>query len=251
MALPKKKIDVYQGKSQQERVEELLALTNEKSTFLPKSILLDDLDWGMYEYFKEGKGSIKLNNKEVPTFFLVQERWADFEKTWQYADDKGNIKMPFITIRRSEAPKYGTNPSIKYRVAQGKKFDYLKVPTFENGVKGVDIYKIPQPTPVDIVYDVRIFTHFMLDINSFSEMMLKNFNSRQDYVTVKGHYVPMVLDNVNDESNMEDFEGQRFYTQSYNILMMGFLQDQNDFEVTKGVRRTVIGLTENPDTQID
>ena len=62
--------------------------------------------------------------------------------------------MPFITLRRSEPPKYGTNANVKYRIAQYKKFTYVKVPTFDNGIHGMEIYKIPQPIPLDLMYEI-------------------------------------------------------------------------------------------------
>ena len=33
----------------------------------------------------------------------------------------------------------------------------LKVPTWDGQRKGMDIYKIPQPVPVDITYNIKIF----------------------------------------------------------------------------------------------
>lgn len=244
MALPKKKIIITQTKVGKERIDELLDLTNEKSTFLPKSILLKDLERGMMDFTKDTHLKVNSKDKIIPVIFLTKERWAEFATNWKYSNDDGNVNMPFITLRRSEAPKQGSNENIKYRIAQNKKFTYLKVPTFDNGVNGIDIYKIPQPVPIDLTFEIRIFTHYMRDLNTFNELIQKVFANGQAYTFIKGHYIPLKLSSVSDESTMNEVDGQRFYSQTFTILMMGYLQDINDSEVVKGVRRMLLNVKE-------
>lgn len=249
MSVPKKKIDVTPTNEGKLREDELVNMTTEKSTNLPQSILLEDLDDAMFEFFNTTHLPLVVDGKQVPVFWMTSERWADFSTTWKYSDDNGNIILPFLTIRRSEAPKAGTNENIKYRIAQNKKFTYYKVPTFDNGVKGMDIYKMPQPTPVDLTYEVRLFTHYILDMNAFNENVQIEFGSRQSYVNVKGYFIPVDLDNVSDESTLNDFEGQRFYSQTFTFLMQGFLQNTDNMEVVKGLRRIVVNIDEKSDNQ--
>ena len=240
MSLPKKKINVIPQKSGQKQVQELLANTNEKSTFLPRSILLEDLDRGMLDFVKDTKLSIDIDGKKVPVVFLTNERWSEFEKTWKFSDDDNAAVMPFITIRRVDAPKPGTNPVTKYGVPERAKYTYIKVPTLDNGVRGVDIYQIPQPVAVDVDYEVRFFTHYMVDVNKFNELVNKSFYSRQAYANIKGHYIPIIMNGVTDESTMDVFDGQRYYNQSFNFTMLGYLQDEKEFKVVKGLRRTLV-----------
>ena len=246
MAYPKKKVNISVTEEGKVRQQELIDMTNDKSTFLPKSILLRDLDGGMMDFVSKSHLKVNTHNgQEIPVFFLTKERWAEFSMTWKYADKDGNIVMPFITLRRSDAPKPGTNQNIKYRIAQNKKFDYVKIPTFDNGVHGVDIYKIPQPVPVDLTFETRIFTHFQKDLNSLNEIVQKQFASGEAYTNIKGYFIPIKLDGVTDESTMNDYEGKRFYSQTFTFIIQGFLQDEKDFEVEKGVRRAVLNLKEN------
>ncbi len=249
MSVPKKKIDVTPNNIGKIRQDELIDLTNEKSTNLPQSILLEDLDLAMFDYFESTKLPLVVEGKHVPVFWMTSERWADFSTTWKYSDEEGNIILPFITVRRSEPPKAGTNQNIKYRVAQNKKFTYYKVPTFDNGVHGMDIYKIPQPTPIDITYEIRLFTHYILDMNAFNEMIHTEFGSRQSYVNIKGYFIPLTLESISDESTLNDFEGQRFYSQTFTFLMQGFLQNTDYMEVQKGLRRVVVNINEKSDNQ--
>jgi len=248
MAVPKKKLNIVPINDGVLRQQELIELTNERSNFLPKSILIRDLDGGMMDFVS--KTHLAVNNaegKEIPTFFLTKERWAEFSMTWKYSDKDGNIIMPFMTLRRSEAPKQGTNENIRYRIAQNKKFDYLKVPTFDNGVHGVDIYRVPSPIPVDLTFELSIFTHFTKDLNIINERIQKHFASGDAYTNIKGYFIPIKLDTVTDESTMDDFEGKRFYSQTFTFILQGFLQDTEDFEVTKGIRRALINLKETDD----
>lgn len=244
MAVPKKnKINPFGSAIGKERQQELIDMIADKSVYLPKTIKLIDLDTSVFEYFKNDM-EIVVEEKAIPVFYLTKERWADLTLTWQQNDEDGNVVMPFITVRRSEPPKQGTNENIKYRIPQNKKFVYTKVPTFENGVLGVDVYKTPQPTPIDMTYQISIFTHFMEDLNDFNEKIQYLFASGQAYVIIKGYYMPLMLDNVTDESTMNNFEGQTFYNQTFTIKLQGFIQDGDNFEVVNGLRRGVINIRE-------
>ena len=102
----------------------------------------------------------------------------------------------------------------------------------------MDIYKIPQPIPVDITYNVKIFCTKMRHLNEFNKLVLQKFTSRQAYTFVKGHYVPIILNNVSDESVL-DIEKRKYYIQNYEFLMMGFLIDENEFEVLPAITRAL------------
>lgn len=244
MAVPKKnKINPFSQAIGNARLEELIDMVSDKSVFLPRAIGLWDLDNSINEFFKNDMEIITEGNK-IPVFYLTKERWAELSITWQQNDGDGNVIMPFITVRRSEPPKQGSNDNIKYRIPQNKKFVYTRVPTYENGVFGMDVYKTPQPTPIDNTYEVRIFTHYMADLNKFNEKIQYVFANGEAYVIIKGYYMPMLLDSVNDESTMNDFKGQSFYCQSFTIKLIGFIQNSDDFEVVNGLRRGVIDIRE-------
>lgn len=248
MALPKRKIDISQNKTGKERIDELMAMTNENTTFLPQAITIKDLDIAFREYVRDTHLKVLSKDKKViPVFFLTKEKWAEFAMTWKYTDNDGNIVMPFITILRNEAPKQGTNDNIKYRIYQNKKYDYLKIPVYENGVYTENIYRIPQPTPIDLKYEVRIFTHFMDDLNALNTKVQKMFAQGLSYTSVGGYFMPIKLNDVSSESTMNDYEGQRFYCQVFTMTVLGFLQDPDDFEVVKSIRRIVVNeIVEQP-----
>ena len=107
---------------------------------------------------------------------------------------------------------------------------------------GIDLYKVPQPTPVDITYEVRLFTNRMKDLNKFNRVVQRAFQSRQFYINVKGHPMPLILESIGDESNIDDFESRRFYVQLFEIKLMGYILDEEDFEVIPTFNRTIMAL---------
>jgi hypothetical protein len=118
----------------------------------------------------------------------------------------------------------------------------MKVPTWDGARRGIDLYKIPQPTPVDIVYEVRFFTNRMKDLNKFNRIIQKAFHSRQCYINPNGHPMPLHLETMGDESNIDTFEERRFYVQLFEMKLLGYLLDKEDFEVVPTVNRTLMTL---------
>jgi hypothetical protein len=82
----------------------------------------------------------------------------------------------------------------------------------------------------------------MRELNTFNKNIIEKFSSRQAYQVIKGHYIPIVMGDISDESVME-LEKRKFYIQSYSFTMLGFLIDENEFEVSPAISR-VLQLTE-------
>lgn len=242
MALPKKikkTINLIPKETGYQRREQLLENIQEDGTYLPKSILHADLDRGMLDFVKNDLKTF-LDGKTIPTvdIIITTQNWSQFTETWNFQDLDKNVKPPFVTtVRRPEVP-YGSNPSLQYTIPNRKQFYYAKVPTWDGQRKGVDVYKIPQPIPVDITYDVKIFVNRMRGLNEFNKNVLQKFSSRQAYTTIKGHYIPIILNNISDESVL-DIDKRKYYIQNYEFQMLGFLMDEDEFEVSPGISRTL------------
>jgi len=240
MAFPKKikkDLKLTPDKILLERRKELLEYIQDKGTYLPKSVLHADLDRGMLDFVRDDLEMSADGKKVNPVDLIITtQNWAQFTETWKFQDLDKNIKPPFIATVRNPDVKYGTNPSLQYTIPNRRQFYYAKVPTWDGQRKGMDIYKIPQPVPVDITYNVKIFCTKMRHLNEFNKLVLQKFSSRQSYTFVKGHYVPIVLNNVSDESVL-DIEKRKYYIQNYEFLMMGFLIDEKEFEVKPAISR--------------
>ena len=240
MAIPKKKtnIKVYKETELTERRQELLDRITKSDTFLPDSILHDDLDRGMLDYVKENF-KITSNGQEVPVIdkILTIQRWSEFSENWQFSNEDGNMELPFVATIRKPEVLLGTNPSVQRTIPDRHQFYYASVPTWNGNTMGADIYTIPQPIPVDINYEVIFVCTKFRDLNRFNRAVLENFASRQDYTTIKGHYIPIILDGIEDGSPIDSLDGRRFYMQTYKFVMLGYLIDSEEFEVKPAVSR--------------
>ena len=243
MGVPKRKnnISVYRTRELTERRQELLDSITEADTFLPDSILHDDLDMGMLEFVKENLRVISDGNQIpiIPKILTIQ-RWGEIKNEWSFSDVDGNIKIPFIAIIRKPDVQPGTNPSIQRTIPDRRDFYYSTVKTWNGTQVGADVYKIPQPVAVDISFEVTIVCQKFRDLNRFNKMVLQKFSSRQSYTMVKGHYIPIVLDRIVDSSPIDSLDGRKFYIQNYELTMLGFLLDSDEFDVKPAISRMFI-----------
>lgn len=221
------------------RRRELLDKINKDGTYLPKSILHADLDGGFLDFVKEDL-KLVVDGKTVPTvdIIITSQNWIQFTQTWTFQNEDKNIEPPFITVVRTPEVKYGSNPSTLYTIPNRRQFFYAQVPTWDGQRAGLDIYKIPQPVPIDITFQVKIVCNRMRELNRFNKIILEKFSSKQSYSVIKGHYIPIVMGGITDESVM-DIERRKYYIQSYEFTMLGFLIDEDEFTVSPAVSRVL------------
>ena len=220
-----------------ERREQLLEYIKEDGTYLPKSVLHADLDRGMLDFVKT-ELEVVTAGKVVPLLDIIitSQNWTQYLETWKFVDLDYNPSPPFITVVRTPEVKYGTNPSLQYTIPNRKQFYYASVPTWNGNEQGMDIYTIPQPVPVDINYQVKIICNRMRELNQLNKIVMQTFSSRQAYTFIKGQYVPIIMNNVSDESQM-NMDSRKYYVQSYDFTMLGYLIDEEEFEVKPAIQR--------------
>ena len=221
------------------RREQLLEYINKDGTYLPKSVLHADLDRGMLDFVKEDL-KVVTAGKIVPMVDIIvtTQNWSQYVETSQFIDLDNNPSPPFITVVRSPEVKFGTNPSLQYTIPNRKQFYYASVPTWNGNVQGMDIYTIPQPVPVDINYSIKIICNRMRELNELNKVVMQKFSSRQAYTFIKGQYVPIILTNISDESQMQ-IENRKYYIQNYDFTMLGYLIDEAEFEVKPAISRVL------------
>ena len=256
MAMPKAyitNININPGKIGPERRQEILDGIADNGTFLPRGVLEEDMDQTFIEFLNSDKGlSISLNGSKVPVMFLTIQRWTEFSQTWQHSDKYKDIELPFITVVRKPDIQQGQNQAGLWNIPGNRTYTFMKVPTWDGIRKGVDLYKIPQPTPVDMTYEVRLFTNRMKDLNKFNRLVQRAFQSRQCYINVNGHPMPLHLETIGDDSNIDDFENRRFYVQLFEMKLLGYILDEEDFEVVPTINRTMLTTeVENLDVAIN
>lgn len=236
-------IDITNGKIGPERRQEILDGIADQGTFLPRGVNAEDMDSSVVDFFNSEDGlSISIDGEKVPVIFLTIQRWNEFTKTWSFTDKYKNISMPFITILRKPDIQQGQNQAGLWNIPGRRTYTYMKVPTWDGARSGVDLYKVPQPVSVDLTYEIRIFTTKMKDLNLFNTAIQLAFQSRQCYINVKGHPMPLHLESIGDESNIDDFENKRFYVQTFDVTLLGYLLDESQYEVIPTINRTVMAL---------
>ena len=242
MPLPKKvkkNIDLIDKKILLPRRHEIADMISEDGTYLPKSLLHADLDRGFLDFVRDELKCV-VNGKTIPMIdiLVTTQNWAQFVETWDFQNLDKNVEPPFIAVVRAPEVTFGNNPSIMmYNIPNRRQYYYAKVPTWDGQRNGFDIYKIPQPVPVDIKYTVVIVCNRMRELNEFNKVSITKFASMQAYQVIKGHYIPIKAGNISDESIM-DLEKRKVYLQKYEYTLQGFLIDEDEFEVTPALTRT-------------
>jgi len=253
MAVPKKKVKLTLDTNPPDigtkyleygfdRIEELMRLTNTNTNYLPRTILLEDLDQALFDYVNIEGMELTIDGRLVPTFYLDNDRWGEFSKTWRFMDGDKNVPTPYITVRRIDK-QAGTRLGVKYRIPQPRKFRYMNVPILDNGEIIYLQFRMPEPVNVDMIYEVALFTKYRVDVNLYDEIVLKNFASRQDYIWIKGNPLPLLFEGFAESNSIENIDGDRFFVSKYALKILGFIQDEKEFEIVKTIRQPKIGLT--------
>lgn len=240
MPLPKQvkpTLQLVPNKTLSARREQLLEYIKKDGTYLPKSVLHADLDKGMLEFCKT-ELKVVSSGKIVPflNIIITSQNWTQYLETSNFVDLDFNPSPPFITLVRVPEVKFGSNPATKYNIPNRKQFYYASVPTWDGNMQGMDIYTIPQPVPVDINYSMKIICNRMRELNQLNKNVMSIFASRQAYTFIKGQYVPIILNNISDESQM-NIESRKYYIQNYDFTMLGYLIDEEEFEVKPAIQR--------------
>jgi hypothetical protein len=241
MALPKKRktnIDIKVTNPQGGPREWNDQFLEQNKQFLPRSIDFADLDAGFVGFVDDDLGFV-LKGEKVPVNFLTLQRWNEFTKTWPNTDKYKNLKIPFVSVVRRPNPETGTNPA-DFKIPVRKNFPYMQIPIWDGNRNGADIYGIPNPVGVDLTYTVRFFSFRMRELNKLHQKVLQTFASAQAYVNIKGHYFPIMLESIGDESQIDNLDGKRFYVQTYEMKLQGYLVDEEEFDVKPAISRMFV-----------
>ena len=240
MALPKQvkpTLPLVPKKTLSARREQLLEFINKDGTYLPKSVLHADLDRGMLDFVKDDL-QVVTAGKIIPMLDIIitTQNWTQYTETALFTNLDFNPEPPFITVVRQPEVKFGTNPALQYTIPNRKQFYYASVPTWNGNEQGMDIYTIPQPVPVDINYSVKIICNRMRELNQLNKIVMQKFSSRQAYTFIKGQYVPIILNNISDESQTT-LDTRKYFIQNYDFTMLGYLIDEEEFQVKPAISR--------------
>ena len=201
------------------------------SSPLPEPLEYKDIDEEFRRWVTEDL-NISFEGKNVPTYMMVSnQRFSEYLQSWDQVDENRNLILNFKVITRENNPKAGTLVG-QTRNIPGDRFYVMKrVPMVgEGGERYFVEYKVKQPFSVDLIYTINIVTNKYELLNEFNQMMNDKFKSIDCYIRPKGHFIPMKLNDISDESEYS-IDNRQFYSQSYNITVMGYIMPRDSFIV--------------------
>lgn len=246
MSIPKKyknNINIRRQPIGPEQRQDLLDKISNKQPYLPRGVNYEDMDREFIKFVKTSLDTT-IQGQKVPVYIVSIQRWYEFYSTWENTDEFSNIKLPFILITRRPEVQKGTQQNNLYNIPGIPTWTYMRVPTSNGARQGHDIYQIPQPIAVDITYEIRFFCKGIRQLNVLNTKIQRLFSARQSYIDVNGHPMPLILNTISDESQVDNIEQRRYYVQQYEINLMGYILLEEDFKVIPAVDRVIL-LKEN------
>lgn len=242
---PKPYLDKIKLRHKSEGLERRLNMSKvilENSTPFPLGVDLKDIDSAFIEWV-EKRLYISFNGKELPTFKLFSnQRINEYSQTWQHLDEVGNLLMNFKTVTRDNNPKKGESQGGMFNIPGDRDYPMFMVPVLqENGLEAYDMYSMKQPFALDINYTVSIVTNKYELLNEANQLVNNEFKALQSYMAPNGHYMPMTLEDISDESEYA-IDDRKYYSQTYKIKVKAYIIRQEDFKVTRLPSRMRIGV---------
>lgn len=225
-----------------ERRRNMTKIIMEKAPNFPLSVGYKDIDESFKEWV-ENDLDVAFDGKKLPTFRLFSnQRINEYAQNWQHLDEAGNLLMNFKTITRDNNPKHGKNQGESYNIPGNRSYPMFSVPTLqENGQQAYDIYSMKQPFCIDLVYTVCVVTNKYELINTMNELVHNKFKSINCYISPNGHYMPMTLEDISDESEYS-LDDRKYYSQAYSIKIKAYIIKEEDFQVTRIPSRVIVRM---------
>lgn len=252
MGRRKKHTNIWPKEWGNRRVDELIKLSQQNGTFTPPSITLEDIDLAVFESFElnqtdrpNGRSlqvTLPGDTKPVSVISLQNKEMIEYIRTWNRKNDEGILELPFITFKRIDL-QYATSDLTRYNF-EGY-HEIIKVPRFDGQNLFCDIYSIPQPTQVDIKYEIRFYCRHREDLNYFDENLLNNMDVRQYYLYPKNWPMPMILESISDNSQFNAGPDDRFFSNIYTFLVKGQIRNSDDFKLQESIKVVTVNVNVN------
>ncbi len=239
-------LDIHHTPDPIERRMNLIKGAVGKATPLPGPVVYEDIDRAFEEWVRKDL-YISFEGKELPTMVLYSnQRFSEYMQTWQYTDENNNVLVNFKTVTRSNNPSFGKDQGNNYNIPGEPFFLMARQVAHEPSGRMYFIdYKMRQPFTVDFTYKVGIVSNKLELINSFNMMVVDKFKSRQCYLEINGHHMPMLFEDASDESEYS-ISDRQFYSQTFTIKLQGYIIRPEDLRVeeTPAVGIRLMGDTE-------
>lgn len=200
------------------------------------------MDWSVYNFFDK-KFPLLIDGRKVPVIFATPERWAQIQRDSFLKDDKGQLILPAISVRRGNTEEeinrwVPLRPETEVR----RKIPAMNPDGTQKLWKGqpvYDYYFLPFPRFVNINYTITIWASYFVDINAIQQRYL---SEGYDYIFEEGiHKFSGRINSISETSNNEDNTKQeRIQKVEYGILLKGYLQDVRKSKQVASVNEVII-----------
>lgn len=233
------KLELVSVKEGIPRVNEIMGMQVNGNNLLPKPITYKDID-------KEVTNLVDMSftvtfEGGVKTFFFTQQRMNEFTKTWETVDENKNPIPNFKIVTRENNPKPGTLMGGMANIPGDR---YFPIGTFEmtDGNKNLTVTcKMKQPYCVDIIYNVKFVTNKLNLLNELNNNVVDMFKSKQAYIVVCGHYMPVTLEDVGDESDY-DIDQRKIFVQNFQLKVAGYIINEKDIIYEENINQILVGI---------
>lgn len=209
---------------------------------VPKCVTYEDIDKSFFD-FAENELAVNVQGVSFPTFKLFSnQRFSEYSQTWKHTDQNGNLIVNFKTVSRESNPKKGEQQGGYYNIPGERWYEYMRRDVLEdNGDESLEVYSVRQPFAVDLVYKVHVIASKFEYLNMFNMKAHDLFKSRQCYIRPNGHFLPMTIEDVSDESEHELNE-RKFFSQCFTIRVMGYITRPEDLRIQKYPKRVSVSV---------
>jgi hypothetical protein len=148
---------------------------------LKQSISLFDIDYAMMSYLEDTVLPTLDNNGtalKIPVIYGNSERWKGARRDGIFRDNKGQIQLPILMIRRTSISKDDTMPMIRRETSYSGITKYSKDNKYDrftllgkNTQPKYEIYNIKMPEYVELNYDCMCWTSYTEHLNTVVEQL--------------------------------------------------------------------------------
>lgn len=212
------------------------------SSPLPLPLEYEDIDSEFKKWVSE-ELEIVFEDTKLPTFTLYSnQRFSEFLQSWDKVDEKKNLIINFKTITRENNPKPGNIVGNTRNIPGDYTILMKRVEAYDNANRRYFIdYRIKQPYAVDMVYTVGLVTNKYELLNKFNQLINEKFKAINCYITPKGHFIPMKLNDISDESEY-NIDNRTYYSQNYIITVMAYIMPEDSFIVEEKPDIKILGF---------
>lgn len=241
-------LDIHSHYVGNDRRYELMSEILKNGTFLPKTVEYKDIDDDFKRWVEQDLTITSDDGREFPTMVLFSnQRFSEYTQSWRFTDKDKNILLNFKSISRDNNPEYGKIQNGYWNVPGEDRFYTMKkqIVLDDNGSESFLVLKMHQPTAIDLVYKISVFTNKYDKINEFNTLINKKFRARQCYIRPNGHFMPMILESISDESSYQ-IDDRQYYAQTFNIKVMAYIITEDDYRVEEIPLKRGINIADMP-----